>query len=123
MEIKSTISILRMFDETKAREYYLGFLAFTVDWEARFAAEAPLYMQVSRGGCVLNLSEHHGDGCPGAAVRVEIAGLNDFHRELLAKEYIYSRPGIEDTSWGLRELRLNDPFGNQLIFWEPKPQP
>ena len=78
-------------------------------------------MQVSRGGCILNLSEHHGDGCPGAAVRVEIVGLDDFHRELLAKEYKYSRPGTEDTSWGLRELRLNDPFGNRLIFWEPMP--
>jgi Glyoxalase superfamily protein len=30
------IPILRIFDVTKAREFYLDFLGFRVDWEARF---------------------------------------------------------------------------------------
>ena len=120
MEIKSTTPILRIFDEAKAREYYLDFLGFCADWEHRFGEKFPIYMQVSRGGCILNLSEHHGDGCPGAVLRIETVGLEDFHRELLEKEYKYSRPGIEDTSWGHRELRLNDPFGNRLVFFEPQ---
>ena len=121
MEIKSIISVLRMFDEAKAREYYLDFLGFRLNWEKRFGENFPLYMQVSRDGCILHLSEHHGDGCPGAALRIETAGLEVLHHELLAKEYKYSRPGIEETPWGTRELRLNDPFGNRLIFWEPQP--
>ena len=41
-----TIPILRIFDVGKAREFYLGFLGFTVDWEHRFDDRAPLYMQV-----------------------------------------------------------------------------
>ena len=118
MNIKTCVPILRIFDEGRAREYYLGFLGFQVDWESRFGGDFPIYMQVSRGGCVLNLSEHHGDGCPGAVVRVEAVGLEDFQRELIDKKYKYSRPGIEETSWGHRELRLNDPFGNRLVFWE-----
>ncbi len=28
-------------------------------------------------------------------------------------------PGIQEQEWGLRELRVIDPFGNQLIFSEP----
>ena len=119
MEIKSTLPVLRIFDETKAREYYVGYLGFEAKWEHRFAEGFPLYMGVAQGGCALHLTEHHGDACPGSTVRVEVVGLDDFHRALLAKEYKYSCPGIEDTSWGLRELRLGDPFGNRLIFWEP----
>ena len=64
------IPILRIFDEAKAREFYLGFLGFTVDWEHRFAPDLPLYMQVSRGGLVLHLSEHQGDATPGSTVLV-----------------------------------------------------
>jgi len=56
-----SIPILRIFDEAKAREFYVDFLGFTVDWEHRFNDDAPLYMQVSRDGCVLHLSEHYGD--------------------------------------------------------------
>ena len=43
-----------------------GLLGFRVDWEHRFRRAAPLYMQVSRDGLVLHLSEHHGDACPGS---------------------------------------------------------
>jgi hypothetical protein len=45
--------ILRSFDEAKAREFYLDWLGFTVDWEHRFEPELPLYQQVSRSGLVL----------------------------------------------------------------------
>jgi len=40
--------VLRSFDEAKAREFYVDFLGFTVDWEHRFEPGMPLYMQVSR---------------------------------------------------------------------------
>jgi len=39
------IPIFRIFDIEKAREFYVGFLGFTVDWEARFDETAPVYMQ------------------------------------------------------------------------------
>src|SRR3546814_734157 len=56
-----TTPILRIFDEAKAREFYFGYLGFTADWEHRFGENFPLYMQVSRAGLTLHLSEHHGD--------------------------------------------------------------
>jgi uncharacterized glyoxalase superfamily protein PhnB len=113
------IPILRIFDETKAREFYAGFLGFTIDWEHRFDAGAPLYMQVSRGACVLHLSEHYGDASPGGAIRIDTTELDAFHAELSAKQYKYARPGINEQPWG-REVSVRDPFGNRLIFSETK---
>ncbi|WP_137920622.1 glyoxalase superfamily protein [Hydrogenophaga sp. 2FB] len=110
--------ILRSFDEAKAREFYLDFLGFKLDWEHRFEPGFPLYMQVSRGGCVLHLSEHHGDACPGAAVRIETDELDAFHAQLTAAQYKYARPGIETTPWDSREVRIADPFGNRLTFFQ-----
>jgi uncharacterized glyoxalase superfamily protein PhnB len=114
----STIPILRIFDVAKAKEFYAGFLGFTVDWEHRFDADSPVYMQVSRGGLVLHLSEHHGDCCPGSTVFVRVTGLEDFHREIRAKGYRYLRPGVERTFYGSKCMEVIDPFGNRIRFDE-----
>jgi catechol 2,3-dioxygenase-like lactoylglutathione lyase family enzyme len=37
--------ILRIFDIDKAREFYVGFLGFEVQWEHRFGENFPLYME------------------------------------------------------------------------------
>ena len=109
--------ILRIFDEAKAREFYLAFLGFTVDFEHRFEPGLPLYMGVSRGGCKLHLSEHHGDGTPGTHVRVQVDELEAYHQELIAKNYKFYRPGLLDQDWGCREMIVGDGFGNQLVFY------
>lgn len=113
-----TIPILRIFDVNKAKEFYEGFLGFTVDWEHRFTEDSPLYMQVSRAGMQLHLSEHYGDGCPGATIYVRMGGIEEFHRELSAKSYAYLRPGLEQTEHRSRELCVIDPFGNRIRFNE-----
>src|SRR5512137_2370253 len=105
-----------MFDEAKTREFYVDFLGFRVDWEHRFEPDLPLYMQVSRDRCVLHLSGHHGDCCPGAAVRIEAADLDGYHAELMAKRYKHARPGIEAMPWGTRDMSIADPSGNRLTF-------
>jgi len=48
MSLGRTTPILRMFDETKAREFYVDFLGFKIDWEHRFRDGAPLYMHSDR---------------------------------------------------------------------------
>ncbi|GLQ54378.1 glyoxalase superfamily protein [Devosia nitrariae] len=113
-----TVPVLRSFDEVKAREFYCGFLGFTVDWEHRYELDLPLYMQVSRAGINLHISEHHGDATPGSAVRFEVKGLEAFHAELLAKSYKNMRPGIERQEYGAWEVCVIDPAGNKLIFCE-----
>ena len=111
--------ILRSFDEAKAREFYVDFLGFQVDWEHRFEPGLPLYMQVSREGCVLHLSEHHGDCSPGSALRIETGDVDAYRTELMAKQYKYARPGVENTPWGTREMCISDPSGNRLMFVGP----
>ena len=105
--------ILRIFDIGKAKDFYVGYLGCTVDWEHRFADGMPLYMQVSHGNLVLHLSEHHGDGTPGTTVYVEAHGVRELHAELAAKDYEYLRPGISEDEIGT-SIHLLDPFGNTL---------
>ncbi|MCE8019929.1 VOC family protein [Halomonas sp. MCCC 1A11036] len=116
MSFGKTTPILRVFDEAKAREFYIEFLGFAVDWEHRFAEGMPLYLQVSKSDCVLHLSEHHGDCSPGAAVRIETDELEAFHKQLNAAGYPYAKPGLETMPWGCKEMKIADPFGNRLIF-------
>src|SRR5215471_12739376 len=97
----ATHPILRIFDEAKAKEFYLGFLGFDLDWEHRFGDNTPLYAQVSRAGLALHLSGHHGDGSPGSTVFVAMRGVHDFQRELTARNYAHMKPGVEDLPWGL----------------------
>jgi catechol 2,3-dioxygenase-like lactoylglutathione lyase family enzyme len=113
-----TVPILRSFDEGKAREFYVGFLGFSVDWEHRFAPGLPLYMQVSREGVVLHVSEHHGDATPGSHIRVQIKGLRDLYAELTARNYKNNRPGLEHPEWGGLEMTVVDPCRNLITFSE-----
>jgi uncharacterized glyoxalase superfamily protein PhnB len=107
-----------MFDVAKAREFYLDYLGFEVAFEHRFAENAPLFMGVSRDEVLLFVSEHHGDGSPGAHVIIQMDGIDEFYQELKSKKYAYMNPGIQTQEWGTREVCVVDPFGNQLIFSE-----
>jgi catechol 2,3-dioxygenase-like lactoylglutathione lyase family enzyme len=115
MPLASPIPVLRMFDEDRAREFYVGFLGFRVDWEHRFEPDTPLYMQLSRDACVLHLSGHHGDATPGSALRIRVEELDALQQDLLAKKYRHARPGIQEQPWG-RDMTIADPFGNRLTL-------
>jgi len=120
-EFERTIPILRIFDVKKAKEFYLGFLGFKLDWEHRFEPRTPLYMQVSRGDLIFHLSEHHGDSVPGAAVFVALSGLREFHREISSKGYRFYRPSIRRMPWHADLMEVQDPFGNRIRFNEYVP--
>jgi catechol 2,3-dioxygenase-like lactoylglutathione lyase family enzyme len=123
IEFGRVVPTFRIFSLEKAREFYLGFLGFKVDWEHRFDPEAPVYMQVSRDGLVFHLSEHHGDGTPGSTAYVYMTGVEALHRELSEKKYKYNRPGIQKQEWGMLELQVVDPFSNRITFGEPHEKP
>ncbi|MFD0985530.1 glyoxalase superfamily protein [Methyloligella solikamskensis] len=112
-----TCPVLRIFDEDKAKEFYVEFLGFTLDWEHRFGDDFPLYAQVSRAGLTLHLSGHHGDGTPGSGVFVRMQGVRDFQAELIAKNYRHMKPGLEEAPWGL-VTSVTDPFNNRIHFCE-----
>ncbi len=60
-EILQTIPVLRIFDAEKAREFYLGFLGFQINWEHRFGPEFPVYLQVSVRSLILHHFRNHSD--------------------------------------------------------------
>jgi uncharacterized glyoxalase superfamily protein PhnB len=116
MSFDKPTPILRIFDEDKAKEFYVDFLGFKIDWTHRFEEGTPLYMQVSKDRCVIHLSGHFGDATPGSSMRIETDELESFQKELAAKRYKHARPGINDTPWGTRDMPIKDPFGNTLTF-------
>lgn len=119
----STIPVLRIFCVEKARAFYVDYLGFAVDWEHRFEPDLPLYMQVSRDGMVLHLTEHHGDATSGSRIFVRIRGIDALHAEITGRDYRFMQPDIQEASWGGRVMELTDPFGNRLCFAEAGPEP
>ncbi len=80
-------------------------------------------MQVSRDGLVLRLTEHFGDGAPGACFPVDDLGAKALHAKLSAKNDPYWRSGDPKTAAGRPQLTPVDPFGNELYLGEPEPVP
>jgi uncharacterized glyoxalase superfamily protein PhnB len=118
MPLSAATPILRIFDEAKAREFYVEFLDFVIDAEHRFDDNAPLYMMIRKDECVVHLSGHHGDASPGSAIRIRTTDVRALNRLLLEKKYRYARPGVETTPWNTAEMTITDPFGNRLIFFQ-----
>jgi len=118
IQFQRTVPIFRIFSLEKAREFYLDLLGFKTDREHRFEPDAPVFMQVSRDGLAINLSEHHGDGTPGSIAYVYMTGVRALHRELNEKKYRHNRPGLLEQEWGMTELTVTDPFNNRITFGE-----
>ena len=119
MNAKHPIPILRSFDEVKTKLFYVDFLGFSVYFEHRFEKGAPLYMGVVRDSCILHLSEHHGDACPGSALRIEVDDVDALCKELNRKGYANCQPHAFAQPWGYRDMSVVDPAGNRLIFCTP----
>lgn len=115
-----SIPMLRIFDKMKAEEFYCGWLGFSIDWEHRFDEKAPVYMQVSKAGIRIHLTEHHGDCSPGGKIFIAANGIREYHQQLMDKGYPFNHPGLGTAIWGTVEFTALDPFGNQLLFTEHK---
>jgi uncharacterized glyoxalase superfamily protein PhnB len=112
------IPVMRIFDEEKAKDFYLNFLGMHLDWEYRLEDGFPIYMQVSKSDLVFHLSEHSGDCTPGSKVFVNVTELEALFEEISAKQYKYNKPEIEMAPWGNRTFTVIDPFSNKVIFNE-----
>lgn len=121
MIVLQTIPILRIFDYTKAIEFYVDWLGFSVAWEHHFEENTPVYLEVTKGTLTLHLSEHHGDGTPGSHVFIWCEGIKEYHEELIYKKFKYNRPGLDKTFYGALSFIVNDPFNNKISFNEKLP--
>jgi hypothetical protein len=121
-QIGSSIPVLRMLDETRARAFYVDFLGFSIDWEHRFreSRTSPLYMQVHLGEAVLHLDGHAGGDSPISEVRIPVRGLEAYCAHLCEKASDGPRPSLVDPR-GKGEgtdMNIRDPSGNLLTFWK-----
>ncbi|MDV3126506.1 glyoxalase superfamily protein [Mycobacterium sp. 21AC1] len=120
--MSAPVPVLRSLDETRAREFYLDYLHFSIEWEHRFDyAQSILYMRLRRDQFVLDLSEHHGDGTPGSTVWVPVSDITALHKELHATGYPRMNPGIEADSPGGPTMEVVDPFSNTIRFCQTTP--
>ena len=115
MTPRPAIPVLRSYDDALTQRFYVDWLGFRVDWEHQLSAGAPRYLQVSRGAAKLHLSEHYGDGSPGAKVIIPLDDVEAYHRELHSRPHPNVNPSIEMQPWG-REMPVTDPCGNRLVF-------
>jgi len=114
IELKG-IPTFRITDYKKAIEFYIDSLGFSIDWEHRFAPNAPVYMQVSKNELILHLTENE-RFLPGMIVFVETKGIDFLQKEINKK---LAQPfEISMTDWGTKQIEIEDPFGNMLRFNE-----
>lgn len=113
--MQTVIPQLRMTNAQRSLAFYVDGLGFVVDWEHRFEPGFPLFVQLTRAGQSIFLTEHTGDCKPGGAVYFIVpdvdACFEDFKSRGMAP---YAPP--EDMPWGTREMQLRDPDGNRLRF-------
>ena len=112
------IPVLRIAGTAQALPFYRDFLGFTVDWENRIGADRPGYLQLSRAGCVLHLSEHPGDAGMASNVFVRARGVRALAAELAARAGAFPAPAIKRTFHRSVQFEVADPFGNRLRFDE-----
>jgi hypothetical protein len=119
----TTIPVLRIFSEQAAKEFYLDYLGFTLDFGGPAGGDL-FYGQVSRPGATLQLTEQRYEAGPGATVDIWLTGLAEFRDELWGKVNggqgpAVGVPPVEEVWWGARVMVVSDPFGNHLRLSEP----
>ncbi len=104
---------LRITDYATSKKFYSDGLGFQIDWEHRFKPGFPVFMQVSREGLALFLTEHTGD-CPvGGLVHLYVSDVDAWFSEFQLKGIPVKEPPNESLQ-GLRSMTVVDPDGNKL---------
>ena len=116
--LQTITPILRIFDVQKAKEFYIDWLEFKLNWEHVFEENFPVYMEVAKDNIKLHLSEHHGDATPGSSIFIACTGIHEYCKKLQAKNYKFYKPGVEKTFYNSWCMSVTDPFGNRLSFNE-----
>ena len=116
--LQKNIPILRIFDVGKAREFYIDWLGFTIEWQHQFEENTPWYIGIAKDNIQLHLSEHYGDATPGSKVFIICNEIRTYYQELQSRPYKYYRPALEKTFYGSWCIEVTDPFGNRLSFNE-----
>ncbi|HEX9136385.1 MAG TPA: glyoxalase superfamily protein [Nitrospirota bacterium] len=78
---------------------------FLIDWEYRFEPPVPVFMQITRGGMSLFLSQHGGDCQVGGAVYLFIDDVDEWHPSFLQRGVHPGGPTAEHILQAARNVR------------------
>jgi catechol 2,3-dioxygenase-like lactoylglutathione lyase family enzyme len=115
MQAQTVIPQLRTTNARRSLAFYVEALGFAVDWEHQFDPGFPLFMQLTRAGQTIFLTEHTGDCEVGGAVYFVVPDVDHCFAEFSARGVVPVEPPL-DTPWETREMLLRDPDGNRLRF-------
>ena len=111
--MSAAVPTLRISEYEGAKRFYVAGLGFGIDWEWRDEPGSPVFLQISREGLRLYLSQHEGDGSPGTLVHLYVPDVDAWQLTMLRRGVVAEAPPV-DQPWGNREMRVRDPDGNQL---------
>jgi catechol 2,3-dioxygenase-like lactoylglutathione lyase family enzyme len=112
--VQRVVPVLRIRALERSRRFYVDALGFEIDWEWRPEPHDPAFLQLSKAGLSLYLSERAGDGPTGSAVYLYVSDVDAWHREAQDAGLAVETPP-SDRPWGNREMSLLDPDGNRLV--------
>ena len=105
----------RITSRERSIAFYVDGLGFAIDWEHRFEPGLPVFVQLTRAGQTIFLTEHAGDCRVGGAAYFVVPDVDGCHEDFARRGApITDRP--TDTPWGTREMVVTDPDGNRLRF-------
>ncbi len=112
---QTVIPQLRITNAGRSLAFYVGGLDFVVDWQHQFEPNYPLFIQATRSGQTIFLTEHAGDCQVGGAVYFVVPDARACYAKF-ASNGIVATNQPESTPWGTCEFVLTDPDGNRLRF-------
>ena len=112
---QTVIPQLRITSADRSLAFYVDGLGFSVDWKHQFERGFPIFMQLTRQGQTIFLTEHTGDCQVGGAVYFKVPNVEEFATSIMARG-VNGFEGPTITPWGTKEMLLTDPDGNRLRF-------
>lgn len=113
--VNRSYPVLQIDDYHEAKQFYVDWLGFKIEWEWRHEPGFPVYMRLLRGDLGLHITEHRDDCSPGGSIYFEVDDIDSLYQEWKRK-----RPGWqvkpENQPWGMKEIVFQDPFKNKLSF-------
>lgn len=113
--MQAVVPTLQIRDYARSRRFYVDGMGFRIDWEWRPQPDQPVFLQISRAGMRLYLSEREGECPTGALVHLYVTDVDAWQAELLSRGILAEHPPVNQP-WGNRELLVRDPDGNRLCI-------
>lgn len=113
--MQRVVPALRIRHYERSRRFWVDALGFEVDWEWRPEPDSPVFVQISKAGLSLYLTERAGDAEPGTRVYLYVSDVDAWNDDVRAAGLeVDAEPA--NQPWGNREMSLRDPDGNHIVL-------